>query len=45
MDEKHLEAEEAVSIISLWLKIIAYLIVFAALGTTGFLAVRWIFFS
>ena len=45
MDIRDIEAEEAASIVGLWLKIIAYLIAFAALGTIGFLAVRWIFFS
>ena len=45
MDDEHIEAEEAVSIVTLWLKILAYLIAFAAIGITASFAVKWVLFS
>ncbi len=41
-DESHIEAEEAVSIVTLCLKIIAYLIAFAAIGIVAAFLVSWV---
>ena len=46
MDEEiHREADGAVSIVGLAMKIFLYLLAFAAFGVSGYLACRWMFFS